>query len=138
MKKEFINLLVQDFPNLYEARRVDMIGFSCGWYPLIRELSQNITSTLSATNGCGVHATQIKEKFGGLRFYVLIDASIDNEIKEKIRSLINKAESESVTICENCGEPGKTINPPSGWVLTLCEACAKNTIKRYGEFHTYK
>ena len=57
-------------------------------------------------------ASQVKEKFGGLRFYV-------NGATDKHWNYINFAESMSYTICEECGAPGKTYT--DGWHMTLCD-----------------
>lgn len=64
-----------------------------------------------------VIATQVKEKFGTLRFYY-------HGGDQYIRGLEAMAESMTARICEDCGKPGKrTIG---GWIRTLCEE------------HTYK
>jgi hypothetical protein len=57
---------------------------------------------------------QIKEKFGGLRFYV------DN-ISQELQHMIGELETKSETICELCGKPGKTDR--HGWWKTLCPEC---------------
>lgn len=58
---------------------------------------------------------QIKEKFGGLRFYMA------NETSE-IRVLIEEAQRTSFLLCEVCGQDGKGFND-DGWYRTVCEAC---------------
>ena len=58
---------------------------------------------------------QVKEKFGGLRFYV---GASTPEMEKRI----DQAEEESFQTCENCGEPGKGSNV-GYWYLTLCETC---------------
>ena len=57
-------------------------------------------------------ASQVKEKFGGLRFYV--QAATDKHYQ-----YINFAESMSYRTCESCGSPGKTYT--DGWHTTLCD-----------------
>lgn len=57
-------------------------------------------------------AVQVKEKFGGLRFYV--QAATD-----KHYNYISFAESMSYKTCEECGAPGKTYT--DGWHMTLCD-----------------
>jgi hypothetical protein len=57
-------------------------------------------------------ASQVKEKFGGLRFYV--QAATD-----KHYSYISFAESMSYRTCEECGAPGKTYT--DGWHRTMCD-----------------
>lgn len=57
-------------------------------------------------------AVQVKEKFGGLRFYVN-GASAEHDAK------IEFAESMSYRTCEVCGRPGKPTR--DGWIRTLCK-----------------
>lgn len=61
---------------------------------------------------------QIKEKFGGLRFYV-DGANLDQE------KYIDFAESLSVRVCEVCGKPGRRRQ--GGWIKTLCDEHHKAT-----------
>jgi len=86
------------------------VFFSCGngWFLLIKELIEDLLKLGWDGNLC-----QVKEKFGGLRFYI---GSGSDEIHDKI---IN-AEKESYNICEKCGNEGKLRND-IGWYLTLCE-----------------
>lgn len=60
--------------------------------------------------------TQIKEKFGGLRFYY-------GGGNDKVFKLTQKAENKSYKICESCGKPGKPNS--DGWIITLCRGCRK-------------
>jgi len=61
---------------------------------------------------------QVKEKFGGLRFYIGYGS-------KRTFDLIDKAEHDSYTICEVCGEPGK-LREDLGWILTLCDKHYEN------------
>jgi hypothetical protein len=63
-----------------------------------------------------VVATQIKEKFGTLRFYYTGG-------DEYIRGLDSMAASMSSVICEDCGSPGTTRNGKNkrGWIRVLCD-----------------
>ena len=61
-----------------------------------------------------VEATQIKEKFGSLRFYT-------NSSDAAISALIDFAESMSQRTCDMCGNPGKSTG--EDWIVTLCDAC---------------
>lgn len=59
-----------------------------------------------------VVALQVKEKFGGLRFYV-------SGSDKYIRGMIYMAENLSLVTCEECGKPGR---PRDGkWISTLCD-----------------
>jgi len=59
-------------------------------------------------------ASQVKEKFGTLRFYMTSGT-------EEMYNLIHEAEEKSGTICEDCGKPGKIRH--GGWIRTLCDEC---------------
>jgi len=56
---------------------------------------------------------QIKEKFGGLRFYHSSNSDKTWEIEEI-------AEERSMQICEVCGEAGN-LHKSMGWLRTTCE-----------------
>lgn len=60
---------------------------------------------------------QVKEKWGGLRWYV-------GDAPGIVHKRIEEAEALSYTICEECGKPGKPRK--GGWVKTLCDHCADN------------
>ena len=62
-------------------------------------------------------ASQVKEKFGGLRFYMTCGT-------DEIYNLIEEAEALSYKTCEVCGKPGE--ERPSGWIHTLCDYCHEN------------
>ena len=58
---------------------------------------------------------QVKEKFGGLRFYV-------GSAPDWYFDLITFYEHQSRGICEECGAKGETISF-RGWLKTLCDKC---------------
>ena len=63
-----------------------------------------------------VEAVQVKEKFGGLRFYV-------NRVDPAVEGAIDMAEAMSYHICEVCGAPGEPNR--DGWIKTLCKEHTK-------------
>lgn len=65
-------------------------------------------------------ASQVKEKFGSLRFY--LTSGTDNMFK-----YTDMAEELSQTTCETCGKPGKLIT--KGWFYTACEEHTKEQDK---------
>ena len=58
--------------------------------------------------------TDIKEKYGTLRFYIMGGCDADD-------GAISMAESMSGRICDICGNPGKTNS--GGWITCRCERC---------------
>jgi hypothetical protein len=69
--------------------------------------------------------SQVKEKFGSLRFYM------DNATTEQY-AYVEFAEAMSYKTCEICGSPGQARN--NGWVKVLCDKHhkerEKNAIQR--------
>jgi len=108
------------------------ISIGDGWYNIIDALCENIQHHLDWHNAEGpfertknhlkkdhepimpVRAIQIKEKFGGLRFYY-------RGGDDYISGLVAMAEVVSDWTCEECGNPGSQNK--TGWIRTLCESC---------------
>lgn len=86
-----------------------------GWQPLVRTLIQDITAM-----GWDGELVQIKEKFGGLRFYI---GSASKEIHDRI----SEAERQADVTCEQCGAPGELRN--TSWWKTLCDTCHETRLK---------
>ena len=91
-----------------------------GWNQLIKELIEELMAL-----GWDRKVTQVKEKFGGLRFYI-------GGGSKEVHDAINRAENKSYTICEDCGSPGK-LRSNRYWELTLCDEC--NDIGKCKECH---
>lgn len=91
-------------------------GFECGpgWYKIIEKLCADICAIIERDKLQDVYVTQIKEKYGTLRFYLNTET---NEMSE----LVGKAAAESSITCEECGQPGKIIG--NKWLMVRCENC---------------
>jgi len=129
MKIELDAALVKDFPLLYGDRQAAASqtcmcwGFECGdgWEPLIRDLSAKLEAAIAALpvdQQADYKASQVKEKFGTLRFYLTCGT-------DEMFDLVEAAESASAITCEGCGQPGKVRG--GGWIVTKCDACAAQT-----------
>ncbi len=81
-------------------------------------------SVLSNDGGAAFEVVQVKEKLGGLRFYV--EGSND-----AIDAAIDAASELSVQNCEVCGNPGSLEEDATGWWKTLCASCRKTDQKRW-------
>lgn len=120
MKDVLQNSLYEAFPLIFQDRTKPMteslmcFGLSVGdgWYELIRKLCEDIMATNPPET---FRAVQVKEKFGGLRFYCAGGTFETGE-------LIDAAEAESYKICENCGSR-ENVTSEGGWIKTLCAAC---------------
>ena len=116
-QKEFYEKYPLCFPN-----GEPYCGFNCGygWWPILDKLCADITKELEKIpeDDREFAVAQIKEKFGGLRFY--IDWRVRGEL-DPIYTLVHEAESKCDKICEECGAPGKKQG--GGWVKTRCDKC---------------
>ena len=115
MSPELTKKLLDKYPKLYDQKH--FWGFECGdgWYDLIDHLSSAITTysnPVSEFNVFNVVVSQVKEKFGALRFYA------DNTDRV-VDGMIWLAEHMSAHTCEICGNRGETRN--GSWLVTLCD-----------------
>ena len=110
-----LNELPKKYPSLFKN---ESFHFECGngWYELldvllsILELRQRRGSVPSDD----IEITQIKQKFGGLRFYC-------HGVDDYCYGMIDLAEKISTRICEECGNPGRLMTTHTGWLYTACE-----------------
>jgi hypothetical protein len=156
MKEALQKKLYEKYPKIFAQKDMPMsetcmcwgICHDDGWYNILETLCGSIQHHIDYENCDGkyesmrkhkspkpdgtwahvpqVEATQVKEKWGGLRFYY---AGGD----EFIRGLVSFAESISLKTCETCGAPGRQTK--KGWVRTMCNPCAAAAQKELmGEF----
>jgi hypothetical protein len=104
--------LTQTFPRLL-AHGDTVYPFRCGdgWYQLLNDLASQLVALEPPE--ADVHVNQVKETFGGLRFYT---RSVLSAVSQQC---IEDAEAQSFTICESCGAPG-TLQSREGWLRTSC------------------
>jgi hypothetical protein len=94
-------------------------GFAvgAGWWPILEALCANIQQHTDWANRNAevcpqVVVEQIKEKFGGLRFYY-------QGGDEQVHGMVRMAEAWAANCCEECCAPG--IRRNGGWIRTLCD-----------------
>lgn len=122
MNKELQQKLYDRFPALYRQKDLPMsqtcmcwgIEPDDGWFDLIWMLSLALEDE-AKTTGTVIEAVQVKEKFGGLRFYV-------GTCTERGHNLISAAERLSDITCEVCGKYGRVTNREgSYWMKCVCK-----------------
>lgn len=89
-------------------------GIGKGWWPLVHDLMGDLFAA-----GWNGELLQVKEKFGGLRFYIDSRSESRDDSRNDIHRLIFRAEEDSLRICEECGAPG--VQRYGGWIKTLCD-----------------
>ena len=120
--------LFKKYPKIFSNLKYTECGD--GWFDLIERLcavlqneADNVAYRLSDEEKEAVQpvAAQVKEKFGGLRFYIYGG-------NEEMWGAIRMAEAMSHKICEDCGVPGH--KQPGGWIRTLCDPCQEKRLTR--------
>jgi len=126
-------ILCEKYPKIFKNRFSSpdescmSFGFECGdgWFTLIDKLCFLLQGKFDVASYGKTEeekeelqpvAEQVKEKFGGLRFYM-------SGGNDEMRGMIQMAESMSFVICEDCGFPGKKRT--GGWIFTKCDSCWK-------------
>jgi hypothetical protein len=98
--------------------------FECsgGWKDLIAEIAEVSERHNNTQQNSDYHITaaQVKEKFGGLRFYIDSGEVCPEEVYLEISNVIAEVEGRSYKTCEVCGEPAIKRKERS-WVKTLCD-----------------
>lgn len=129
MSPELQEKLYAEYPAIFRQKDLSASmtcmcwGITCndGWFNLIDTLCAFIKYKVEQHGSDNVEALQVKEKFGGLRFY---HTSNDPEI----RGAVQITERLSLCTCERCGtmeNVGRTEKGSKGFAIikTLCEPC---------------
>lgn len=120
MKADLEQRLLERFPRLFGATDDTPLGcwgIECGggWFRVV-EAAAEVLAARSRVSGETVQASQIKEKFGSLRFYYYGGDDFAS-------GAIEAAEMASIRTCEVSGAPGRLTS--GGWVSTLSPEQAK-------------
>lgn len=126
MQKELEQKLIERWPTWFNTKgdiRCTAMprGFQHGdgWFDILWRLCEDLEPLVAEFRAAGGHkfeVLQVKEKFGGLRFYV-------NGSNDAIHQRILAAQEESFHTCEICGQPGELREV--GWIKTTCDEHAK-------------
>jgi hypothetical protein len=121
--------IINKYPKIFEdyegnPGRVNWHGAPKGWLPIIDKLcgsmqnyiDNHVTYTKDGVvKPTQVTCSQIKEKFGGLRFYT-------NGHDDVIEGMITMAEYLCDRTCQDCGSE-EDLGLTKGWVSVICRTC---------------
>lgn len=120
--------LFKSCPSVFDKDRGACHRLECdkGWFSHIEKASRKLEEInrqipLEAQR---VVAAQIKQKFGGLRYYYHLPDGFPKELVSQVRDVMNEAHTACDTTCEWCSKPGK-LDQSKGWLLCLCEECTE-------------
>jgi len=126
MTKELQEKLYTKYPLIFQNKDKSMkescmywgISTNDGWYKIIDRLCSNLQWNTDHNKQPQIIASQVKEKFGGLCFYVESGTSEQHAV-------ISFVESLSHHVCEECGSM-ENVGHTKGWITTLCKKCVKD------------
>jgi hypothetical protein len=95
-----------------------------GWYRLVIDCDKELTEV-----DPNYQIYQVKEKFGGLRYYIKPSNMDDKDTLEKINNIISKYEGISFKTCSATGGPGVLMKSIGGWRKTLNPEYAAESLR---------
>jgi hypothetical protein len=124
----FTKSMEEKYPKMF-AGKYGGFAVGEGWWPILQALCSNIQQYLNWKNRESeivpqVVVEQIKEKFGGLRFYY-------SGGDDRVTGMVSMAEAWADKSCETCGAPGTAGG--KGWIKTLCSTHRAEADARYAE-----
>ena len=102
MKQLYNGFNNQPLPSHWPYTQVEQV-----WHPIVADLINDLIQL-----GWDGGITQIKEKFGALRFYI-------PQGSDEMFDRIDEAEHATTKICANCGKPATTTT--KGWITYVCD-----------------
>lgn len=122
MKQHLENKLYLRFPDIFKERGLSSketlmcfgIATGDGWFDLLWDLCTDLELIAKQQGRPMPVAVQVKEKFGGLRFYV-------HSASKEMFKRIHEAEAASLCCCEICGAAAEVHRSSTGYVHAACE-----------------
>jgi len=109
LQTEVENLKSKMTPESYKY-----IGVDEGWYQIVVDCDKELTAIDS-----NYKIFQIKEKFGGLRYYMTPCNDTTKKQRDQMYEVISKYETIAARTCEATGLPGVLMKSAGGWLKTL-------------------
>ena len=120
--KEFNDKMHLLYPEFF-GERFDNTWPMPGWHNIIHDLLETIKHHCVKYNLKGFKILQVKEKFGGLRFYYGFEDMYDTDM-DCIDQYVAQAEKRAGETCEYCGMPGEIQGKT--WLKCVCKEHAIN------------
>lgn len=133
LEKKYIHLFetIDDPESPMDGQAIRGIEVGDGWERIITRLLERLewirTNNTGKNDVChSIKIFQFKQKFGDLRAYVRVNASVDF-IQNQVDNAIAFAEGQCQLTCETCGRVGNPDGSPltqtKGWISWVCNPC---------------
>lgn len=129
-----INLYDTLRDRFYDHSPATHIDIDQGWYDIVLQCHAEL-----AKEDPDYMITQIKQKFGRLRYYIQTSVGywfVAKGTQNHVKNIITKYETLSASTCEVTGKSGVLMRSPNGWFKTLNPewASQNDTFKHYVVF----
>ena len=122
-----------DFPQVFDTYYGEpydiwaQCNYSCptGWENIVYNLTKDLLQIWP-----DMHVMQVKQKFGGLRYY--FNTEPPDDLRQRVYKKVDEAEKQARNACEKCGRAGLPTYIGS-WLLVLCSKCKEEAREREGE-----
>lgn len=123
------NRWTDEVPKDYDYSYTELIDFPDGWFKAFgKEMLEELKEELIKHDYLyDFRIMQIKEKYGGLRFYTGLVPK-----DSKIFEIISDYEGKSYHHCMYCGQPAET-DYSNYWIETICDSCKKKRMEKMFE-----
>lgn len=156
--EQYDKYMCETYPVIFKERKLPMtqtcMCWGCeigkGWYWILDELCEKL-EFIKGQSGMSVYFTQIKEKFGGARFYYGttrmgdkrdLESKNDKYWMDIIEKTIDYSEELCDYYCAECGERKDDMISAGNWVYDVCEKCLKkdrsDALKMWLEYKNLK
>lgn len=129
-----MNDLIPQLENIRQkfiAGRTNVIQVDEGWYKIVVDCDAELTAL-----DPDYQLEQIKEKFGGLRYYFRPSEKCDKLTFLEMKEVVYKYEALARQTCEATGKPGVMMRSIGGWYKTLNPEYAAETL-HYAKYSVY-
>jgi hypothetical protein len=123
-----LDKLIEHYPIVFNhLNKTGYHNLPAGWYKIMNRLCSELSVILEEALEVNPETPeeplfsvlQVKEKFGGLRFYYMMNTK-DDELYRKIQTAVDTAEDTSYSTCQITGNIGVLCKDGSHY-MTLCE-----------------
>jgi hypothetical protein len=123
-----LDKLISNYPIVFKhLDKTISHNLPAGWYKIVDKLCSELTPILEEALEESPETPeeplfsvlQVKEKFGGLRFYYMMNTK-DDELYRRIQTAVDNAEDTSYSTCQITGNIGVLCKDGSHF-MTLCE-----------------
>jgi len=123
-----LDKLIEQYPIVFKhLNKTGYHNLPAGWYKIVDRLCSELSTILEEALEANPEnpeeplfsVLQVKEKFGGLRFYYMMNTK-DDELYRRIQTAVDTAEDTSYSTCQITGNIGVLCKDGSHY-MTLCE-----------------